>query len=121
AGARHHRHPHVIVRVHRRGPLRQLGDHRLVEGVADVGAIEREVLDHAFATGQKCLKWHFQTTKDAKITKKENLHYFVFFVTFVVYIRNTPNLGGGIGALNAAERASPSTWRVCAGSRIPSS
>jgi hypothetical protein len=37
------------------------------------------------------------------------------------YIRKTPNVGGGIGALNAAESASASTVRVCAGSRMPSS
>ena len=33
----------------------------------------------------------------------------------------TPNLGGGIGALNATDKAWASTVRVSAGSRMPSS
>ena len=58
--------------------------------------------------------------------EEETLFQFVFFVTFVIfvvafYILKTPNLGGRIGALNAAESASASTVRVCAGSRMPSS
>src|SRR5215210_9540621 len=39
----------------------------------------------------------------------------------VRYMRNTPNLGSGIGALKAADRPSASACRVSAGSRIPSS
>ena len=38
-----------------------------------------------------------------------------------IHIRNTPNFGGGIGALKDAESASASTSRVRAGSMIPSS
>jgi hypothetical protein len=38
-----------------------------------------------------------------------------------VHIRKTPNFGGGIGALNAADRPSASACRVFAGSRMPSS
>ena len=37
------------------------------------------------------------------------------------YIRNTPNLDGGMGALNAAEIPSANASRVRAGSRMPSS
>jgi len=37
------------------------------------------------------------------------------------HIRNTPNFGGGIGALRAAEMPSPRVMRVSAGSMIPSS
>src|SRR5262245_49806483 len=37
------------------------------------------------------------------------------------HIRNTPNFGGRIGALYAAEIASANAVRVSAGSRIPSS
>ena len=37
------------------------------------------------------------------------------------HIRNTPNFGGGIGALRAAEMPSPSVMRVSAGSIMPSS
>src|SRR5262249_19821876 len=38
-----------------------------------------------------------------------------------LHIRNTPNFGSGMGALNAADSPSASACRVCAGSRIPSS
>ena len=37
------------------------------------------------------------------------------------YMRNTPNCGGGIGALYEAEIANASTARVFTGSRMPSS
>ena len=37
------------------------------------------------------------------------------------YIRNTPNLVSSIGALSAADKAKPTTSRVCAGSIMPSS
>ncbi len=37
------------------------------------------------------------------------------------YMRNTPKRVGSIGAFNAADSASPSTSRVCAGSITPSS
>ena len=37
------------------------------------------------------------------------------------YIRNTPNFVSGIGALSAAEKASPSTRRVSCGVMTPSS
>jgi hypothetical protein len=64
-----------------------------------------------------------------KVMKEKTLHYFVFFVSFVisifaifvVHIRNTPKLDGAMGALNDAESASASVFRVCAGSRMPSS
>src|SRR5262249_56137154 len=38
-----------------------------------------------------------------------------------IYILNTPNRVGGIGALSAAEKASASTRRVSAGAMMPSS
>ncbi len=37
------------------------------------------------------------------------------------YIRKMPNLAGGIGALDAADRPSASAVRVSSGSRMPSS
>ena len=39
----------------------------------------------------------------------------------VCHILKTPNLGAGIGALNAADSPRASAWRVFAGSRMPSS
>ena len=42
-------------------------------------------------------------------------------ISGVCYIRNTPNFGTGMGALNAADSPSASAARVSAGSRMPSS
>ena len=44
-----HRHAHVVIGIDRRRPRGELGDHLLVERIADVGAVQREVLDDAVA------------------------------------------------------------------------
>jgi hypothetical protein len=42
-------------------------------------------------------------------------------LTATLYMRKMPNFVSGMGALMAAERPSARTWRVCAGSMMPSS
>ena len=43
------------------------------------------------------------------------------YVDSLIYILNTPNFGGGIGALNATDNACASVGLVSTGSRMPSS
>ena len=96
SGAVHHRGPHRPVGVHGLGPRGQLADHDLVERVADLGPVQRQVLDGAVAPGEQEPVRHR-------------------------YMRKTPKRASGIGALKAADRPRASASRVFAGSRMPSS
>ena len=82
--------------VPRDRPAGEFVDHLLVEGVADVRPVEREVLDGAVAAGQQVGERHR-------------------------YILKTPKRASGIGALKAAESPRASVSRVCTGSSSPSS
>ena len=114
-----------------RRPLGELRDDVLIEGVADVGTVEREPLDRSVTRGCQVRVSH-DPHHETHETTRRNHEEEIFFVCFVptrrvfrvlrgYHIRKTPNFGGGIGALNAADRPSASIWRVCAGSMIPSS
>ena len=112
-----------------RRPLSDLFDRPFVERVADVGTVEGQIFDRAVSL---CC--------DGEMVHRSNYHkgheghdghegtallVFVSLVSFVSsvldHIRNTPNFASGIGALNAAESPRASAWRVCTGSRMPSS
>ena len=102
-----------------RGPGGQLADHLVVERVADLRAIERQVLDRPVASGRQELVGHQCLHEDTK--SRSDCLRVTSWLRDKSHIRKTPNFGSGIGALNAADSPSARACRVSAGSRIPSS
>ncbi len=85
ARAREHHYVHAVFTAHALGEQgRQLGDELAVEGVADVGPVERDAQDLVMSFDQKMR--HRLTS--ANIRQQIRRH-----------IRNTPGFQSGIGAL----------------------
>ena len=84
----------------------KVSNDRIIEGIVLFGAIQRN--------GSNTLIADF--CDDSVFT-----HGYVLASTVTAHILNTPKRESGMGALRDADKASPSTRRVSAGSMTPSS